>query len=350
MDNTGKTLSAEKSGSDRFFTLRLLIVMAAAFAAAMVLRPSSGIFAMLPISVILCLISSLIKLSIGIKLISFGVLVFAMNSIEHGDFLVSVIYAAICVLACVLFELAVRFFRKSRLRGYIAFALSAVICVTASFLLVGDPFRAYDAREKILAYTEKCYPEMHDGSRTEYDVSEIRYDLRTKSYSVDVVNSDFPTDRAAVSLSGEYIYDGFADLMEFNLMNARMLELTSTLRDAFPDDSFEVTQLEIARFPSGSIAEGDLGRRMSFEIHIGGIQLTSEFSERAKKYASVIDTSGLTYSEITFTAGSGYWYRWEATVDYDHFIYRAPINVQLGFIGRHDTLREYKELVIAQGD
>ena len=332
-DNPDNKEDGKSETKDRWFSLKLFVLTALAFGAACFLKPSSGIWAMMPFMSLLCLASAFIKITPALKFVNFPIMVFALNSIEHGDIKKSIIYAALCLLNCILFEFSAKRFYKNRRKGILFISLSLVICVCLNVLLIGNPFTAHKAEKEIKEYTAEYYPKQTDGEKSDFFVSPIRFDMKKRCYGVDIYSKKYPADKAAITMNGGYVNDGFKNVYAFDLMEGSRLKITEALRKAFPDAKFTVTQKNIARFPINiGQAENDktlLEKRMTFEISIGSIQTPEEFKEISKDFIDEIDRAHLDYSELIFTWKAGIFTHYEARVNSRHLDFHAVIDPYL---------------------
>ncbi len=349
MNNTQNTLAQNEKPQEKeqYFSLKLFITVLLAFCAAILFRPSAGILAMTPLPLIIVFFASFVKIGLGYRVFCFGVTVFAFNSTQHGNVYLAGICAALTAGACILFHFGIKAFEKKHTWGLLTFGFSAFLCTVLCFFVMGNPFSALKAKDIVDSYTSITYPAEVNGTPTQYEISPIRYDASGKFYFVDIRNLKSPTDQSTLAVCGTYLCDNFAPILEFNLMEPSRMELTDILRSAFPDENFKISQTGIGGFPKNcAVQEGTtaLKERMSFEIHLGGVQLTSEFEEKAKKFLDRIDESGFVYSRITFTAGNSFWYRLACDVESSHFSKRALLTPALRFTGSDDGMLRYPPL------
>ncbi|MBQ3229552.1 MAG: hypothetical protein IJB49_00895 [Clostridia bacterium] len=308
---------------DRFFSLKLLLTVVLAFAAAFVFRRSVGVISMTGLAFLLCGAAAFIKISPLLKTAVFALSVFALNTIEQSDIKVTLIYSALCLLACVAFEYAASKICLGKKLGYAVAAIGLAACILLSFMFVGNPIKAFKAQRVFNEYIEAVYPETEDAALGSFKFTKVYYNYTTKAYTSDGVSSRYPTEPASLSLSGDIIKDSFAPIMEAKIAEPYSLEMTMLLRKSFPDDSFGVEYDSIASMPGATLfsaAEGELSNDMNYIITLGGIQGAKEMLERTEEYLNVIDRSGIGYGRIIFRSGIGNWYRRSITIEGDHFI------------------------------
>lgn len=312
----------EKEKESRTSTLKLIIAVAAAFIAALMFRKSVGILAMTPAAFSVCALSTLIGLKPLIKNSVFALTVFIVNTIEHDDVIFAVVYSALCLLVCIVSDVAVAAFKKSKKRGVVISAAGSILCIVLSIIFVGNPFTAWAASNTINEYTESKYPSSEDAALGRFEFSDIYYNFKTGSYGVDAVSTKFPTEGAVITASGDGVRDGFKARMLENIAEPYVLEITSVLRESFPDDSFSVSYDNIVSMPGEAVlskADGALYGYIVFEITLGGIQTAPAMISQVEKYAKAIDSAGIEYAELVFKSGTGQWMRRSVSVSGNRF-------------------------------
>lgn len=326
--------------SDRFISLKLLLTVALAFCAALVFRRSVGIIAMTPLAFLLIGAGAFINMNPYLKTAAFVLTVFTLNTIEQSDITVTLIYSALCLLACILFEYSAAKIRSGKKRGVAVAAFGAAVCILLSFLFIGNPFRAYKAQKMFDEYIDRVYPASDDSALGRTDFSKVYYNYKTKAFVSDGVSSLYPTETASLTTNGEIINDGFASIMKTKLAEPYLIEMTTLLRDIFPNDSFGIEYDGFAALPGETLfsaAEGELHGNMNYIITIGGIQGAKEMLERTEEYINAIDKADIGYGRIIFRSGIGNWYRRSITVEGGHFIGRPSL--ELDRVRRSDSTR-----------
>lgn len=307
----------ENEKSSLTSTPKLILAVVAAFVAALMFRKSVGILAMTPAAFAVCALSTLIGLKPLIKNTVFAAMVFIVNTIEHNDVTFAIAFSALCLLVCLVSDFAVAAFKKSKRRGVCVSAAGSVLCIILSIIFVGNPFTALVASNTITNYTDAKYPSSKDAALGEFRFSNVYYNFKTGSYGVDAVSTKYPTEGAVITANGDGVRDRFEARMLNSIAEPYVLEITSVLRENFPDDGFSVSYDRIVSRPDEKIfakGEGELGENVVFEINLGGIQTAPAMLLQVKKYIKVIDKAGIKYAEIVFKSGTGQWLRRSVTV------------------------------------
>lgn len=339
----------ETEKKDRFFSLKLLLTVALAFCAALVFRRSVGFISMTPLVFLLCGIGAFIRINPFLKTAVFVLSVFALNTIEQPDITITIIYSALCLLACVLFELSAAKIRSKKKSGVAIIACGTAVCILLSFMFIGNPFRAYKAQKMFDEYIERVYPESENAALGRFDFSKVYYNYKTKAFVSEGVSSLYPTETASLTTSGEIVNDGFAKIMKAKIAEPYLLEMTMLLREIFPNDTFHVEYDSIAEIPGQTLfsaAEGELHGSMNYIITIGGIQGAGEMLERTGEYLNAIDGSGIGYGRIIFRSGIGSWYRRSITVEGDHFIGRPSLELERVRIGDSSLFNSFVSKIL----
>ncbi len=298
--------------------LKLLLTVILAFAAALTFRRSVGILAMIPVAYVICIGAAFIDLRPAVKNTVFAVMTFIMNTVEQKDLTVTFVYTALCLLACILSNACVAEYKKNKLRASLLSSASLGLCIALSIGLIGNPISAISADKELNEYTDKKYPANENGALGNFEFSDIYYDFRTGAYNIEAVSDRFPTEGGTITANDGSVRDSFEAIMEEKICEPYVLEITSILRDSFPDDNFSVRYDEIARKDGEaplSKGEGELHGSISFEIYLGGIQSATQMRTRVEKYLRSLDRSGIEYSRVIFKSGTGQWIRRSVTID-----------------------------------
>lgn len=307
----------EEKGSERGNTVKLVLTVILAFLTALLFRQSMGIWAMTPLAFIIAACAAFIGLSPLIKNITFGLLVFAVNTVEQKDIYVTLIFTALCILVRIFSDWAVSSFKKSKKR-FIAIALTgSLLTAVLSFAFVGNPITAIREKRLLNDYISEKYPTDEDAFLGNIKVSPIHYNYRTGAYEMDAVSSRFPTEGGSVSISGGHISDGFDRAMEEKLTEPYVAEITRVLRSAFPDDNFGVAYEKIAHLPQEAVlakADNELYGAIAFRISIGGIQSNTRMKTTVSKYAEALKSAGIDYYRIEFVSGTNLWVKRSITL------------------------------------
>lgn len=326
--NAEKQKTAPKPNKgDALLFARLLVTVLLATGAALVFRRSSGILAMLPVCTLICLAAAFVNVGPVVRCAAFGAIVFAFNTVEQDDILVTITFTLLCVFAVAAFGWGVSLLRnKKKAPGICVIALGLAASVALNIFFVGNPVKAIKAEKRIDGYIAEVYPEtrvlgfLREGSgMTDEELkvvfSGIYYDRAAGAYVKDAVCRCFPTEKRAVSVAanGEGpVSDGFCVMLADAVSEAYRSAYADLMMSFFPGKNYGVECAGIYGFPEKSVLEG--GSRpvtecMCFNITVGGVQTAQEFTEAVKNIAREIDGSGLEYHRLTFTAGIGSWYR-----------------------------------------
>lgn len=329
--------------------VKLLIVVALAFVAAITFRRSAGIIAMTPIALVMCIIAAFIGVAIWQKAVIFGITAFSVNTIENNDIKITLIFTTLCLLAILLFSLVAKTVKKGKKYGYIVGVVGLVLCIGLNVFFVGNPFKAMKANDQINDYTNEKYPQSENAYLGNFEFSKIYYRYDTKAYVVDAVSDKFPTDRASITSGNEVIRDGFETVMEDKLSEPYILEIKEILRKYFPNDSFGVTFDGFASLPDETIlasSEGELKNNLFYEINLGGVQTGEQMKERVADYVNALDESGVGYAKLTFKSGIGNWIVRSAVVTPNHIQTQLDFDVRFVSKATSNEFNRYLEKTI----
>ncbi len=307
-------MSKEKkiNSQEKVFTIKLILVVIAAFLAALFFRRSAGIIAMTPLTFLICGVASFISVKPSLKFVIFGLSVFFCNTVEQQDMKITITFTALCLLACIVFEIGARFIKKQKKYGYGIFASGLVLCIALSVVFVGNPISAIKAKNAILDYSDKVYPSSENAALGEFEFSSIYYRQDTKAYYIDATSTKYPTESGTLSFDGAKVSDEFKSIMESKLTQPYVLEITGLLRKYFPNDNFSVSYEDTAKFPDESLfasKDGELNGRLIYQIKLGGVQTANGMLEKVERYTEVIDQSDYNYAKIIFKSGTSQWTR-----------------------------------------
>ncbi len=348
MTNETKEKATKDKGAS-LYSVKLLLVVALAFIAAITFRRSAGIIAMTPISLLMCAAAAFIGISTLAKCSIFGITVFAINTIENDDINVAIMFSALCLLAIAVFSLAVQTVKKGKKYGYSIGIIGVIVCIGLNIFFVGNPFTAIKAKDKITSYTDVTYPQSENAYLGNFEFSKIYYRYDTKAYVIDAVSDKYPTEGASLTLGNEVIRDGFKSLMEEKLSEPYVLDIKSVLRDKFPNDSFSVTFDGFASLPDDPIlasGTGELKNNLYYEITLGGVQTGEQMRERVRDYVNALDESGVGYAKLVFVSGIGNWQRRYVSIDPNHITDRVQFDVKFVSKDTYNGFNRYLEKVI----
>ena len=328
-----KRTEKDKNGrkEELLSSLNLLILALLAFLASITFRRSAGIIAMTPFAFALCAASAFVKCSITTKLFMFGVSVFILNTVENPSLTSALIHTALCLLAVIGFHYGIGAVKKNKIKGISVTTATAAVCIILSLIFIGNPIAAVKANAKISEYTKENYPQTENSVLGSFEFSKIYYDTETRSYAVDAHSSKFPTEGAAISVKRDQLNDGIYEMMESKVSEPYILEMTSVLREAFPNESFEVSFDGFASLPDEKLLfadEGELYDNVRYEIFIGGVQTADAMLESVSLYTDAIDKADMEYASIVFKSGIGTWITRSVTGDPHHLIYHGNARIR----------------------
>ena len=319
MDNNGNSRKGEL-----ILLLKLLATVLAAAGAAAVFRRGSGVLAMWPAAVAICLAAAFIGLNIWIKCAVFGITVFAFNTVE-SEMKIALTFTALCVVAVAVLSYGAKIFRKKKAAGVAVLVGGFIVCSALNVYFVGDPVKAYSAQKRIKEYISGHYPDdgvlsvfsQGSGAKADdlkVDFSKIYYDRDSGAYAVSAVCRFFPTREKTISVpaSGGVVSDGFAAMLEELIAESYRERFAELLRGEFPGSLFEITSSGINGFPDKDLLSGGSEPVLdcvSYDIRVGGTQTAREFDSAVKRVVDVFTRADMSYHEITFSAGIGAWYR-----------------------------------------
>ena len=342
---TESTVAVRKKAPGAIITvLKYALVTLLAFVAALAFRRSAGIIAMTPIAFSLCAVAAFVKLGSVIKTVIFAVTVFSVNTVEQADKRIVLTFVALCLLANIVAEASAHLIRNGKKYGFAVAVIGAALCIFLSFYLVGNPFTAMKAQKTIDDYTESKYKITENEVLGKFEFSNIYYRSDTDAYAIDVLSTKYPTEPSMISVSDGVIRDGFKRFSEAKIRESYTLEFTSLLREKFPKADFSVTCTEIALMPGESAVsskDGLLAPRLSYEIHIGGIQRADDMLEAVNLYMDAIDESNIQYNEIVFKGGSSPWIRRCVRIENERIKYTYDFKLEYIHSCTSDAFDEY---------
>lgn len=344
-ENLENNKKKQETKETRFYTLKLLAVTVIAFVAALLLRRSMGVVAMLPISLLLCFSSAVINISAITKAAIFGVIVFSLNSIENKNTEVAVIFSALCILAVLLAHYSFYKIKATKKIGIPIASASGLLCIALSIIFVGNPFSAMAAQDIITPYTDANYPNNENAALGRFEFTDIYYDYKVDAYCVDASSSKFPTEPSPISVNEGVLYDSFYHLMENKISSAYVSDMSAVLREKLSDASFRVEFDGFVSLPDQAIlssASGELYGNAKYDIFVGGIQSAKDMKTAVTEMVNVIDSAGIGYAQLTFKSGIGLWMRRSVTVSPNHL--KGHLSVKLDYVPVINT-NEFSEYV-----
>lgn len=281
-------------------TSKLILTAFLAFLAAYFALPARGLVSTLPLYVLIILISAAIRISVWQKAALFGIFAFIYTSIEY-DFIHALGFSALCILTVFISSFAFKLFSKKKVFPAILSLILISACTFPHAYFFGNIIKGINANKIINNYVEERYSD--EGSF----VSHTYYDYKTDSYKADVYDSKAPTEIYSLSVRNIFLHDSYKQYAQKALMNSRMLEITTALREKYPDDNFEVIPIEISGYPFSEQINlsdtTDYNSKMRFKIIVCGLLNKQDFAEKSNGYYDTIMNSGIDFREIVFTGG-----------------------------------------------
>lgn len=296
------------------YYVRIILTVLLAFVGTYYTLPQRGLISTLPVYFAAILIMVLIRVPIWQKAFIFGVFAFTFTTVYY-ETVYALAFAGICVLTIILCSAAFNLLKKKKLVSSIISVLLICLCALPHPLLFGNYPEAVQANKKIQEYVAKHY------TGEGIVVSGTSYDFLTGSYKATVYDQKAPTEKYSISVYNSRLTDSFVRFSEIKLMEKRALEITSALREQFPNDRFSVVPLEISGYPfEDQISLSDpnnYDENMRFEIHVPGFIYKEEFAKKAEAYYNTLLKAKLPFREVVFIGGGDYLNAMSISVPYD---------------------------------
>lgn len=279
----------------------ILLSVIPALICAVCFRPSMGIIRMFPIPLFCMLFAAFLPTKRVIRAVLFFVPAVALNLVEIEDAFLTGVAVAALVICFVCAEVAVFFWKKKKTAFLAVGAAVCVFCLVCTSLLVGNPISAAVASDKIGDHTASVY-DMEDGFLTE----EIEYDCRNRFYSVTMCSSSRPTEKGLLIYKGGKITDGYLPVLKAQYEADALVKVTTAMREAFPDDTYQVFALDIEGFPKkGELltqkSDGRYDEKISYCIRLSGRTNYEKLKNSALFYQNALIDAGIPFGELVFT-------------------------------------------------
>ncbi len=286
------------------YYIRLTFCALLAFAGTYYALPTRGLVSTLPIFLIAALISVLFKLPAWQKAFLFGLFAFILTLIEY-DTAHALGFATICIIVVFLCSLAYYLMKKKKASNVLLALLLIAVCTFPHAYFFGNIVEGMDADKILREYTDKRY------ASDDMTVSQTFYDYKYGFYKVNVYSKNSPTEIYSLSVQNGFIYDSYRTFAKKTLMHAKMLEITTALRESFPNENFEVIPLDIIGYPYSDTAislndSTDYSPFLSFRIDIWGQLDLNRFLETSESYYDAIMRSEVSFDKITFSGKDRY--------------------------------------------
>lgn len=301
--------------------LRALITVLLAFAAALCLRRSAGIIAMLPAGIALTFASAFIGQDIITRFSAFLVTVFVLNTVEEKDARIVALFMALCLLALVFSELGARALKKNRTRGIVLLSAGAAVCIAVSAVFIGNPFSAAKSRKLIRAELDRKYPYAVSEELGGLEASAVYYDVFSRIYAVDITCGSEPTRPARMYTMGGTVYDSFEPIAAECIGHPVITRLSELLESKSLLYNYSVELAGVTKDYGGAMPVGgtdDTAARVKLSVRISGAQTEELFISAAEEFIAAVDGLNFPYESITFTDTRSVWLPRTAVVSGQH--------------------------------
>lgn len=301
--------------------LRALITVLLAFAAALCLRRSAGIIAMLPAGIALTFASAFIGQDIITRFSAFLVTVFVLNTVEEKDARIVALFMALCLLALVFSELGARALKKNRTRGIVLLSAGAAVCIAVSAVFIGNPVSAAKSQKLIRAELDRKYPSAVSEELGGLEASAVYYDVFSRIYAADITCGSEPTRPARMYTMGGAVYDSFESVAEECLARPVITRLSELLEGKLRSYDYSVGHAGLTKTSGGTIPCGgaeSIAAATRLTVRISGVQTEEAFVSAAEEFITAIDGIGFPYESITFTETRSVWLPRTAVVSGRH--------------------------------
>ncbi|PKM61186.1 MAG: hypothetical protein CVU97_07375 [Firmicutes bacterium HGW-Firmicutes-21] len=293
MEATNKFLENNK------YYIRTVVVALLAFLGTYYALPARGLISMIPFLLVAVLFSVLIKIPIWQKAALFGLFALIFATVEI-DYTHGIGFAALCILMVIFCSLAFYLLRKKKILPAIISILLISACAVPHAYFFGNIIKGLDADRILAEYIDERY------TSEDTIISETYYDYKHGYYKANIYEKKRPTEIYSLTVINNYLYDSYRTYAEKQLMNRRMLDITSVLRDNFKSDKFEVIPLNISGYPFKSEITindtNDYNSLMSFRIVISGQLDKDSFTDKAKRYYDTIMDNDIDFKKIVFVS------------------------------------------------
>ncbi len=290
----------KKTFADIKYYLQIALLAALAFAGGYATSVKIGPFASCMLLIPAAAAGGFLKTHVLLKAVPFVLFGYFLNSFYGGDTARSVACALLCgacAAACHLSAALIRGKKPLRLIAGIALILAAAL---PCLYVLGNPFAAFRSEKMLAEYTQNSY----GGSG--YTAGGLRYDMGAGRFYITVTPDSDRSQSFRIAYDGAGIIDGYRSYALLSQFAKTRSELVSALRDAFPDDKFEVVSEKAVNVFSGN-AEPE---NMVFAVYISAYVSDVEFVRRAVRYTEAARNAGVRFAYLVFYGGrAGSYYR-----------------------------------------
>ncbi|HAN21144.1 MAG: hypothetical protein A2Y15_02690 [Clostridiales bacterium GWF2_36_10] len=259
--------------------------------------PSRGLISTLPIFLIAALMSVLIKIPTWQKALMFGIFAYFFAMIDY-DVYSGLAFATLCILTVCISTLAFNLFKTKNVLSMIIALFLIVICALPHAYFFGNYPEGYKAKKVMDEYIQKHY------LSEDIIITGISYDYTIGYYKSTIFDKNDPTEIYSMIVMNNKVTDSYSSYAEEVLMNSKMLEITTVLREKFPDDIFKVLPLKITGYPINdeiNIADTtDYSSLMHFKVLVPGLIDKDTFAIKSRKYFDVLKEAKINYGDIIF--------------------------------------------------
>lgn len=301
----------------RATNIAFALTVVLSFLGAICFRRSVGILAMTPVAFIIWGAMAFVKTDWRLRTFICVLTTFVLNTVEQTVMNDTLSFTTLCLLICLFTTLLSKSIKSKNKAPKFIGCLGIIITVFLSVIFVGNPVKAFTANSALLEYVENKYPNIDNAALGEFEYSSIYYISETNAYAIDINSSLYPTESGTLTYGENHIKDGFETKMLEKLAEPYVLEITSVLREVFPDDSFSVSFDEITTLPNKSpfsAKKNELYGDIVFNIRLGGVQTANAMIERVEDYTELLERKNIEFSKIIYKSGIGEWVRRSITV------------------------------------
>ena len=323
--------------------LYMLLLGLLACVASLTMRPSAGIWSTLPLYPICVAAACFIPAKPWHRFLFFGGITLLLNLAESTP-MESLPYLLVGIGCFGAVSIAMALLKSKKLKKSLIGGGILVCYLAFSFLYMGNPFAAFGKSAVLDEYIQTHYGE---GNYFE----NVRYDTVSGCYAVTAYNKKFPSETAEIFLMGDRVIDHYRELVEQQAMREQALVLTTTLREAFPKDSFTVIGVKI----DGFLENGEKydayetkadPKDMHFYVELSGKPIFEKYYEGVQGYARTFAMLKTEFASVTYLCGTGLHFRVAINPQISDGFYVTPEKIAIHTVAHpenHYYLRAYED-------
>ncbi len=323
--------------------LYVLLIGLLACAASLTMRSSAGIWSTVPLYPVCVAVACFIPAKSWHRFLFFGGITLLLNLAE-GTPAECLPYLLVAVGCFGTVSVAMALLKSRKLKKSLIGGCILVSYLVFSFLFMGNPFVAFGKSAALNEYIETHYGE---GNHFE----NVRYDTTSGCYTVTAYNKRFPSETAEIFLMGDRVIDHYRELVEQQALREQALVLTTTLREAFPKDSFTVTGVRIDGFlKNGERFDAYETKAdpadMHFYIELSGKPIFEKYYEGVQGYARTFAMKNTEFASVTYLCGTGLHFRVAIIPEISDGFYVTPETIAIHTVAHpenHYFLRAYED-------